>query len=226
MVLLYSLTRYASGFIRYAVPAPRNPIPLVCRSASASTAPPSRAPYLISYFTDVEGDGDYLERFVGLSRVLDRGEDGELELAPSAHLVFGGDVVDRGGEDLKVLDVVLGLKERYPDNVHLVMGNRDANKMRIGQEVRVPLIKNTTPVSFTYILTLTYKPKPKPKQLGNSTHLPEHQGVYWFRGSGRVGDPELNNVPRDGVGRLKFLLQATMGCPDTFEFRKEEVRVG
>ena len=137
MVLLYHL-RFASGYVKHAgFASARGGLLAFRRSSLSSVAAAPRGPYVISYFTDVEGDHDYLDRFVSASRVMGRGQGGELELAPRTHLVFGGDVVDRGGEDLKVLDIVLGLKEKYPDNVHLVMGNRDANKMRIGQEVRV-----------------------------------------------------------------------------------------
>lgn len=96
-------------------------------ATAASTA--STPKTLVAYFTDVEGDRDYLERYISLSKVLHR--DGkELVLKDGAHLVFGGDVVDRGGYDLDVLRTINGLKEKFPDNVHLILGNRDANKMR------------------------------------------------------------------------------------------------
>ncbi|GMH78103.1 hypothetical protein TrST_g12728 [Triparma strigata] len=154
---------------------------------------------LIAYFTDVEGDKDYLDRYIDLSKVLHRsGADGQdLVLRDGAHLVFGGDVVDRGGYDLEVLRTINGLKAKFPDNVHLIMGNRDANKMRIGSEIGEPK--------------------------SSHSELDHHGGVYWFRETGRVGDPECDNVPTTSVERLKWMLKSTMGCPDSFEFRKAEL---
>ncbi len=142
----------------------------------------------IAYLTDIEGDLNYLNRFLSLSRVLSV-EDKKIHLAPNSHLVFGGDIVDRGGFDMSVLTIMNDLKDRYPDNVHFIMGNRDANKMRIRSEIKG-----------------------------------DHGGVYWFRGTGREGDPEMGNV-RGGTERMRFLLEKTMGCPDTFELRRNEIKI-
>ncbi|GMH57242.1 hypothetical protein TL16_g02330 [Triparma laevis f. inornata] len=131
-----------------------------------------------------------------MSKVLHRNGK-ELVLKDGAHLVFGGDVVDRGGYDLDVLRTINGLKEKFPDNVHLILGNRDANKMRIRSEIGEPK--------------------------SSHTNLNHHGGVYWFRGTGRVGDPECDNVPANSAERLKWMLKSTMGCPDSFEFRKAEL---
>ena len=54
-----------------------------------------------------------------------------LTLRDNCHFVFGGDVCDRGNGDIRILQDLIHLKQRYPDRVHFIMGNRDVNKMRL-----------------------------------------------------------------------------------------------
>ena len=49
----------------------------------------------------------------------------------NCELVFGGDVCDRGPGDIRITSEILDLKERYPNRVHIILGNRDVNKYRI-----------------------------------------------------------------------------------------------
>lgn len=111
-------------------------------------------------------------------------------------LVFGGDIWDQGGSDLYVLRQLLYLKQRYPDQVHFVMGNRDINKMRLKEEL----------------------------SLDTDGLVPESTGVYWLRGSNLEGDP-LSGVPlsQSPVERLQWILRRTMGCPKSFQNRKWEL---
>ena len=91
----------------------------------------------ITYLTDVEGDRDYLERWIERSRCVDW-KNGRMEFRHNdTSLVFGGDVCDQGGSDLWVLRTLLEFKQRNPDKVHFVLGNRDINKMRIQSELTV-----------------------------------------------------------------------------------------
>jgi len=119
----------------------------------------------VGYCTDVEGDLRFWHRYCDRSSVLMRDELGSLDLASeSCHFVFGGDSVDKGacadfpfaspacavcccgpaaydtrvlvgGRDLAFLRELLDLKDRHPERVHLVLGNRDINKMRLAAEL-------------------------------------------------------------------------------------------
>lgn len=163
---------------------------------------------VISYLTDVEGDAAYLDRYVEQSKVLQFCEANNNEFPyekciefqhDNAVLVYGGDVWDRGGSDLYVIRQLLDLQKRHDGRVHFIMGNRDMNKMRIASELGV---------------------------VGTTT-LPRHEGVYWLRGTGRPGDPLLkdNKVSQiNAAERLKWILSQTMGSPDAFELRKEELQ--
>ena len=43
--------------------------------------------------------------------------------------------MSQGSGDLRFLRSLLGLKARFPERVHLVLGNRDINKMRLPAEL-------------------------------------------------------------------------------------------
>ena len=187
---------------------------------------------LVSYFTDIEGDKFYLDRYVDNSKILKwiannkRTDPGETpsqafsmysypECPPTSFpydrridfcnsnsiLVFGGDLWDKGGFDLYVTRQLLDLKRRYPDRVVWVLGNRDINKLRMTQELGLPA--KSTPSS--------------------KVSVPYHPGLTWFRGSGRVGDPEGPLPSMDPGNRLKWILGNTMGSPDAMEHRRQEL---
>ena len=227
----------------------------------------------ISYITDVEGDAKYFDRFVNNSQILQFEEcqpktskDGfyfpyshhvvfKSSTSSSSHndddndqnvLVFGGDVWDKGGNDLYVIRQLLSLEQRYgSQRVHFILGNRDINKMRILQEIGLP-----------------------------KTKLPPHDGIYYMKGRNICGDPDCiqeykdkftNNhkncndgnpsteneptnvvekkndkeeqssnlfqelssklVPSQNASeRLKWILRSTMGSPDAFELRRGELK--
>ena len=86
--------------------------------------------------------------------------------SPNGMLVFGGDLWDKGGYDLYVARQLLDLKRRHPHRVLWVLGNRDINKLRILQELGLP-----------------------------GRPVPPHPGLTWFRGTGRVGDPDGPLLP-------------------------------
>lgn len=59
----------------------------------------------------------------------------ELGLRDGATFVFGGDSQDKGPGDIRIAKQLAALKRRYPDRVQLIIGNRDANKMRLTTEL-------------------------------------------------------------------------------------------
>ena len=93
-------------------------------------------PRVVAYVTDVEGCYEFWNRYVERSQVLTRNAStGRLELADGAHFVFGGDAVDQGPGDLAFLRELLQLSSDYPHRVHIILGNRDVNKMRLPREL-------------------------------------------------------------------------------------------
>jgi hypothetical protein len=90
----------------------------------------------IGYCTDVEGNYEYWKRYLRLSKVLERTETGGVRLKSDCHFVYGGDVCDRGYGDLRILKDLVELKSENPDRVHLILGNRDINKLRLLTELQ------------------------------------------------------------------------------------------
>lgn len=115
----------------------------------ACTLAMSESLYSISYVCDIEGNLDYWNRFLSLSRVVYRDkENNRCILAKNCHFVFGGDATDRGPGDIRILDDLIKLKEDYPEFVHLIHGNRDVNKIRLPFELKSTKILNETPEVF------------------------------------------------------------------------------
>lgn len=159
----------------------------------------------ICFMTDVEGDRDYFDRFVDNSQVLKfiqkKKKNNEYYRQVvfqhdevNSIFVYGGDVCDKGGSDLYILEQLLNFRELYPDRVFFLLGNRDINKIRITQEIQQK----------------------------------KHDGCWWFKGLNVIGDPLHSNssnkrIPCDQIERLKWMLKSTMGSPDAFQFRLEEL---
>ncbi|KAL3917074.1 MAG: hypothetical protein SGILL_004882 [Bacillariaceae sp.] len=183
----------------------------------------------LSYITDIEGDKAYLDRYVEVSKVLKFIErkptpatsvfrenyptddpsalpytfpyDRCIDFADdNTVLVFGGDLWDKGGFDLYVTRQLLDLKRRYPHRVFWVLGNRDINKLRMMQELGLP---NTA--------------------LDEPIQVPYHPGLMWFRDSDRVGNPKGTLPSMVPSERLAWMLGNTMGSPNAFEHRRQEL---
>jgi len=222
--------------------------------SNVSTEPSFPQPVVqrISFITDIEGDAAYFDRFIQTSRILNfepaipnfddtlpldffpydkqvaftksnNDDDSSSSINEETVLVCGGDIWDKGGSDLYVARQLLSLQNRYGgERVYFVLGNRDLNKMRILQEIGM--------------------------KDDSDRDLPPHGGLYWFKGTGRIGDPDLigklneasmNNddsvvslssndadsqIPNTAAERLMWILQKTMGSPDAFELRRGELQ--
>ena len=111
-----------------------------------------------AYLTDVEGNLDYLERFVAVSTVLAWTDESKTRLRfqrDDAVFVFGGDTQDKGIGDVRCVRLLLALKEDFPERVVLLIGNRDCNKLRLTSELSADCLVDAavrTDASFPYWL--------------------------------------------------------------------------
>ena len=96
----------------------------------------SQAARPVAYVTDVEGSWDRLWSFVQGNGLVRFDEHMRLVVQADATLVFGGDAIDRGSHGRRVVRTLLEARKRQPDQVVLLAGNRDINKLRIPRELR------------------------------------------------------------------------------------------
>lgn len=96
------------------------------------------------------GNLDYFRRCVEMSEALSYQDNArmKLTLAPDYKVVFGGDICDKGIGDIRIMQQLVVLKDMYPTQVHLVMGNRDINKLRMSTELTEEAINTKEMVIF------------------------------------------------------------------------------
>lgn len=154
--------------------------------------------YKIEYLTDVEGNINYFNRFVDRSDIFSRdSQTGELIIKENCILVHGGDACDKGAGDIRIIKELTGLKQRCPDQVFLIMGNRDINKLRFGSELATGEFGDTDP-SIVY-----WDPRHEPY-------------TEWV---------QKHKCPKNSVTTLKWMLECTMGSATTFESRRTELAI-
>lgn len=116
-------------------------------TSAAAPTPPTSAPLTrIDFVTDIEGNLDYFAAWLSRCSAvrLERDVPGDplrtgglrLQLADHCAFVHGGDAFDKGSGDLRVARLLVDLKQRHPDRVFLLLGNRDVNKLRLAAELR------------------------------------------------------------------------------------------
>lgn len=78
-------------------------------------------PSLLRLSGDVKVVGDIHGQFHDLMRIFKR-----TGMPPNQHYLFLGDYVDRGKQSLETICLLLLLKLRYPNHVHLLRGNHES----------------------------------------------------------------------------------------------------
>jgi len=185
--------------------------------------------FRIGYVADVEGHWDYFLEYVQRSNVLYWEEhEGHntnisttttnnygitfqrLKLRPNTHFVYGGDSVDKGPGDIRLCRALVDLKKQYPDHVHLLVGNRDLNKIRFSSELSDDDMER--PIEDIK----------RPFWDSNAKSYKEHLEEVKQTHAATKSDCTLDDL-NTKTERLRWMLKHTLGCPDTFEFRREEI---
>eukprot|EP00927_Polykrikos_kofoidii_P028680 TRINITY_DN24981_c0_g1_i1.p1 TRINITY_DN24981_c0_g1~~TRINITY_DN24981_c0_g1_i1.p1 ORF type:complete len:899 (+),score=142.92 TRINITY_DN24981_c0_g1_i1:123-2819(+) len=181
---------------------------------------------LITYVSDVEGHWDYFCNFVELSqgirfqydcnyRQARSSEELKLVLEDDWHFVFGGDAGDKGPGTLRFLQAMVMLKEEYPSRVHLILGNRDINKIRWTAELADSEIERVSKVPAAFWL-------PERSRLTALQYLTKlaarEEGV-----DATMVTEEMIKERNTKANRLRYLLDTDMGSAGDFEFRRQEL---
>jgi len=87
------------------------------------------------YMTDFEGSAGSFDSLVEHGEII-IDKDGRPRLVdPSVNIVFGGDLPDRGPDSIRLTKMMSALKEKYPDRVALIWGNREMNKLGLIKDI-------------------------------------------------------------------------------------------
>lgn len=129
----------------------------------------------------------------------------DIDTIARFRFVFGGDAVDKGPGDVQLCKQLVSLKRRHPDRVVLLVGNRDLNKLRFSAE----LADDDMGRPIDEIPGPYWDPKAKTLR------------QYLEQVAAETGNPieAVNTRPE----RLRWMYKCTLGCPDTFDFRKQEL---
>eukprot|EP00520_Triparma_pacifica_P020599 CAMPEP_0118640856 /NCGR_PEP_ID=MMETSP0785-20121206/4971_1 /TAXON_ID=91992 /ORGANISM="Bolidomonas pacifica, Strain CCMP 1866" /LENGTH=798 /DNA_ID=CAMNT_0006532261 /DNA_START=31 /DNA_END=2424 /DNA_ORIENTATION=+ len=151
---------------------------------------------ICEFLTDIEGNYEYFLSFVERSKVLSVDADAGFVLSENGYLVHGGDGVDKGPGDIRVVKALSSLKRRYPSRVFLIMGNRDVNKLRFLSELSDEQVTLSTDIYWDRNV----------KSYGE-----------WCEEKGIENKGKTN--------KLKWMLECTMGSQKTFETRRMELAI-
>ena len=141
------------------------------------------------FLTDVEGNYEYFESYVQISKIIeweDQEKKDRLKFKDdNCYFVFGGDTQDKGTGDIRFVKVINALKEKHPDRVILIIGNRDANKLRLTTELGKQALES--------------------EEVLNDPEFP-----YWLTPDKRVTPAQYlkaNSLEDTAVSRLKWILK-------------------
>lgn len=201
----------------------------------------------ISYLSDVEGDFHYFREFVAISKVI-RWRDCQSSTIPewnggtslngdttqiidldrytldfqdsSSHFVFGGDAFDHGA-DLTFARALLDFQARYPSRVHLLIGNRDANKI-VMSPLMDECVDGVDPDAAEELLfPASCRPAaataaaPRYRDFLAQCHSNQESPL---QASGTAVSPVAEKV-----SFLQWALQYKLGSPNAFEHRRREL---
>ena len=159
------------------------------------------------YVTDVEGNMDYFNKYVKISKILEWTCEKKNRLKFKKNdsiFIYGGDTQDRGDSDIRFVNILLKFKEDYPERVIFIIGNRDANKLRIPSEI-------------------------SEKYSNYKNFLKKYDNYpYWEDKSVRITLRKYlkdNNYDLNIKNRLKYIVERTMGNKDGFEKRRVELSI-
>jgi hypothetical protein len=202
-----------------------------CSSSSSSSS--SRR--WITYMTDVEGDRDYLHRYVEQSKILCWKEHTPL-LSPSPQRPYKfpyTQYIDfQNYNDTTTTRTTANSSSGTILNDILVYGgdiwDQGGSDLYVIRQLLD--IQRRYPNNVYFVMGNRDINKMRIVDelghAGTSDHdMPIHDGCYWLYGTGRMGDPQLGKLPLvTAAERLKWMLNYTMGSPRAFEYRRWELQ--
>ncbi len=143
MLLKYILTLMIIGLLLGSLSCKQRRTPLTVKIFDGVI--PAKDPYPNKFVTDLEGRSEGL-----LNNLKERGLElvnGQLEFIEGHTKLFvGGDLSDRGADCIKIRRWLISLKQRHPDRVRIIWGNRELNKL--GLLYVLPLLQTMSTTAY------------------------------------------------------------------------------
>lgn len=176
----------------------------------------------ITYVSDVEGHWEYFKNFVKLSAGLRFCTSPDcqtevLELEDDWHFVFGGDSSDKGPGTLRFQEAMVRLKRKYPDRVHLLLGNRDINKMALTSELSQEEVKQFRHSPGERRSNGRWRP-------GGLDFLKQAAAKEMKISQDEVTEAMIEQMSTPAT-KLKFMFENKMNSEGEFEFRRQELAI-
>jgi hypothetical protein len=144
------------------------------------------------------------------------------------HVAFLGDYFDKGPHMVSSINGIAGLKDVHKDKVHIILGNRDLNKMRINIEKNMKETKYTDEVWADWKNALEQGVPPgvyeKDETSANidennetSANIDENNETSASLGENHETSEDL------ALKRTKYLLAKTYGAPELLKFLSIEL---
>lgn len=172
----------------------------------------------ILHVTDSEGNYSSFLSAINNSKTVQFHSDKGLSFYNTKEIpyfIFGGDATDRGNSDIVLSEMLLDFKKRYPEQVYLLVGNRDITKNRFkieldSEQIRSRLLNSQTPRWLPHNPTLPLD------------YVNEEMKTQKYSGS-VIEFVNSLSIEQSQLIYLKWMLEKTMGCPHGFRYRKEEL---
>jgi hypothetical protein len=170
----------------------------------------------ILHITDHEGTIFFFDALKKSKIVSFNPDDGLHFNKPASFFIFGGDATDRGPYDLATTELLVDFKKRHPDQVALLVGNREIKNNRFPIELAPNLIRER----------LLYSKPPRWLPANSQTTPRDYlQSKLIFKDDGEAREyVESLSIEECQLLYLHWMLETNMGCPSTFQYRREELQ--
>ena len=173
----------------------------------------------VSSATDWEGNRQVFESWLKHQSLVKRNQNGLYFTRPQTAFVYGGDFSDRGPYSLRLGRLLVDFKKQNPKDVTLIAGNRDVQTKRFIEE-----LGENSPQNQTIRQRLLKGPQAYwiPQYISPKAYVWQHmQQTEHDSGDVETYVHKLSVLQCQTL-YLQWMLK-TMGCPNTFEFLREEI---
>lgn len=146
----------------------------------------------IIYMTDFEGDASSFDSLVEHGKIKIDKNGKPVIVDPKTEIVFGGDLPDRRPDSIRLVEMMSALKEKYPERVTLIWGNREMNKLGLINDIE-GLRSGSHPEYRAHLLSEIEKGEGKrlsrkrKDELIKKYNTPSRQASWWLSNQG-AGD--------------------------------------